>query len=71
MEIKEIADKNFGTPYLKASLDTQEPKNKFIPKKGIQKINKKISFVNNERRSSIPKYKLKLSKIFPPLIISR
>ena len=48
MEIKETADKNFGTPYLKASLDTQEPKNKFIPKKGIQKINKKISFENNE-----------------------
>ena len=57
MEIKEIADKNFGTPYLKASLDTQEPKNKFIPKKCIQKISKKISESNNERRPCIPKYK--------------
>ena len=48
IEIKEIPDKNFGTLYLRASLDTQEPKNKFIAKKCIQKINKKISFENKE-----------------------
>ena len=48
IEIREIPDKNFGILYLNASLDTQEPKNKFIPKKCIQKINKKISFENNE-----------------------
>ena len=43
-----MPDKNLGTLYRNASLDTQEPKNKFIPKKCIQKINKKISFENNE-----------------------
>ena len=43
-----MPDKNLGTLYRNASLDTQEPKNKFIPKKCIQKINKKISLENKE-----------------------
>ena len=39
--------KNFGILYRTASLDIQEPKNKFIPKKCIQKISRKTSCENN------------------------
>ena len=48
IEIKEIPDKSFGIAYRKASFETQEPKNKLIPTKCTQKIDKNVSFENNE-----------------------
>ena len=47
MKIKDIPDSNWGMLYFNASLETHDPKNKFIPKKCIQNINKKFSFENN------------------------
>ena len=49
-----------GTLCREASLETQDPKNKLILTKCIQKIIKKPSFDNNARSSSTPKYKLKI-----------
>ena len=43
-----MPDKKLGTLYRNASLDTQEPKNKLIPAKCTQKIDKNVSFENNE-----------------------
>ena len=47
-QVREIPDKNFGILYRNASFETQQPKNKLMLTKCIQKINKKISLENSE-----------------------
>ena len=55
-----MPDKIFGMLCRKASLDTQDPKNKFILIKCIQKINRKLSFENNNNKYHLRQIKKKV-----------
>ena len=66
--VKYISNKGMNTMlrdmlYLTASLDTQDPRNKFIAKKCIQKTSKKVSVANTVYKLSKLKYNLKTSNI--------
>jgi hypothetical protein len=51
------------------SFTIQDPQNKLIARKCVQKIIKKLVSLNNSLNESIPKYKLKLSKkLYPETI---
>ena len=51
------------------SFTIQDPQNKLIARKCVQKIIKKLVSLNNSLNESIPKYKLKLSKKLYPKTI--
>ena len=52
MKIKKKDEKNFGTLCLKASRETQEPRNRLMAKKWIQKRSRNLSLENKFFNSS-------------------